>query len=267
MGLWQEEVEDAITQTPASSKGQTTPSSVIFDASLSCSPTVVPEAPSKICTRWRDMIVEWKYQVLDRFDLNRDLVCISTFYMDRYLSMNYVDEERFQLVAMASIYLATKIHSPKKVTPYMIESMGNGLITSEHIVSIELSIMKCLDWHLHPPTPVAYIENFFPLIISRCRKIDGMATSDLSEFSRFLAELSVCAYSFAFVEPSTVALAAISYSLEYFGMPEEARDALRAVANETCLLDMDAPEVEACGKLLRRMYVHAMPGDDFSWTL
>mmetsp|Transcript_7015 Transcript_7015/g.12288 ORF Transcript_7015/g.12288 Transcript_7015/m.12288 type:complete len:202 (-) Transcript_7015:348-953(-) len=124
--------------------------------------------PSEICVHWRDNIIEWKYQVVDRFDLDREIVSISTFYLDKYLSMHYVDKELFQLVAMTSIYLAIKINSPKKMTPRSIASAVNGLISAKHIEEMELSIMKCLSWHLYPPTSVAFIENFFPLISRNC---------------------------------------------------------------------------------------------------
>jgi len=53
----------------------------------------VPEAPSKICVGWREKITEWKYRLVDRFHLDRELVAISTFYLDKYLSTHYVDEE------------------------------------------------------------------------------------------------------------------------------------------------------------------------------
>lgn len=59
-----------------------------------------------MCIRWREKIIEWKYQVVDRFDLSREIVSISTFYLDQYLAMHSVDDELFQLVAMSSIYLA-----------------------------------------------------------------------------------------------------------------------------------------------------------------
>ena len=85
-----------------------------------------------MCIRWREKIIEWKYQVIDRFgkeqvgashfmyvslpmcirymysynhaeyildydrpytDLSREIVSISTFYLDQYLAMHSVDDE------------------------------------------------------------------------------------------------------------------------------------------------------------------------------
>jgi hypothetical protein len=183
----------------------------------------------------------------------------------------------FQLVAMSSIYLAIKIHSPKKVTMRSIASTGNGLITVKHIEAMELSIIETLNWHLFPPTCVSFIENFYPLLSSSTSSTTSTASDhdlyhsssynndarliDSLEFSRFLAELSVCAYPFVSVKPSSIAIAAILYSMEYFGLPDQLRHAFQSDVSEASL-DVNSPEVQACGKLLRRVYTLAMPQDN-----
>ena len=110
VGLWQDEVKGALRlESPKSAT-----------ALVQGGGVVVPEAPSKICVGWREKITEWKYRLVDRFrktstytfetrrirctapltslrpscsDLDRELVAISTFYLDKYLSTHYVDEE------------------------------------------------------------------------------------------------------------------------------------------------------------------------------
>ncbi len=198
----------------------------------------------------------------DETDLDRELVSISTFYLDRYLSTRYVNEELFQLVAMASIYLAIKIHSPKKIAIRSIVITGNGLITAENIKAMELSIMKRLEWHLFPPTSAGFIDNFFPLIAdgNGMEMADPSNANDSLEFARFLTELSACAYPFVSAKPSSIALAAMLYALDYFGILETTEEPLRKLASG---LDLDAnsEEVKTCGTLLRRMHLLAMPSN------
>lgn len=160
---------------------------------------------------------------------------------------------------MTSIYLAIKIHSPKKVAINAIANAGSGLITARHIEAMEMSIMKCLDWHLLPPTPVAYVDNFFPILSASCSG-DFAKVVDSFEFSRFLAELSVCEYPFLCAKPSSIAIAAILQSLDHFDFPSEAREAFQASVAEASL-DEKAPEVKVCAKLLRHVYKLAMPDD------
>mmetsp|Transcript_14313 Transcript_14313/g.23270 ORF Transcript_14313/g.23270 Transcript_14313/m.23270 type:complete len:158 (+) Transcript_14313:60-533(+) len=156
---------------------------------------------------------------------------------------------------MASIYLAIKIHSPQKVTIRSITSTGNDLITTRHIEAMELSIMKSLDWHLHPPTTVAFLENYFPLL----EKEDDEMT-DCLEFSRFLSELSVCAYPFVSAKPSSIAVAAMLYSLEYFGQHSKVSCCRKLM--EELGVDVRSDEVEACGALLNKVHRLAMPNQD-----
>ena len=84
-------------------------------------------------------------------------------------------------------------------------SLGNGQVRPSHIEEMELRLMRRLDWRLFPPTPAAFIEDLFPLVASGSR---GAAMADGYEFSRFLAELSVCAYPFVSARPSSVAVIA-----------------------------------------------------------
>ena len=162
---------------------------------------------------------------------------------------------------MASVYLAIKIHGHKKVTISSIASTGNGLITVKHIEAMELSIMNSLEWRLFPPTCVSFVENFYPLIANDCcaNKKDvqhlQQAVSDSFELSRFLAELSVCAYPFITAKPSSIAIAAILYSFEHFGVPQDVRDAFtQPLWTYDLSLEVIAPEVEACKRVLRKVY-------------
>ena len=250
-------------------------------------------------------------------DLIRDIVSISAFYFDQYLAKTQVDDlevrqarrldespslhrfftsfsfpipiailfcptrQVFQLVAMASLYLAIKLHSTKKISIRAIASTGNGTVTVGHIEAMELSILRRLDWHLFPPTSVSFIENFYPLIHEGddnggSRRGDGHGNGhcfagsgrglieDSLEFSRFLAELSVCSYPSVSARPSSIAIAAILLSFEYFGVPHETRDAFRrSVAGLGMDVYADSPEVEACDGPLRRVYALAMPADTF----
>lgn len=213
---------------------------------------------------------------------------VSTFYLDKYIAeKGDVDEvdEIFQLVAMTSLYLAIKLHSPRKVSARAIASTGNGSFTTWHIEEMELSIMGVLDWHLFPPTSMSFIENLHPLVVSSHRPPgDGgcddrnvfvhgedrgrgsCPIEDSLEFSRFLAELSVCSYSCASMRQSSIAIASMILGFEYFHMPDEMiGDALRdAIDGLDMDLDYDSIEVRKCVTLLRGMYALAMPADS-SW--
>ena len=236
-------------------------------SSARCSPQSVmslshPE--SEISVVWRERICEWKFEVVDRFDIDREIVCYSTYYLDQYLSTCYVDEELFQLAAITCIYLAIKLHSPKRVGIHCIASMGRGNIFPDHIAAMELSILQSLEWHLHPATPLAFIDNSFPLLTVGNDHDDNNSSNskpEAYEFARFLSELSVCAYPFVCVKPSSVAIAASLIAIEHFQLGTKTLETYQGIIKDLGL-DMYASDVTKCCDLLRHLYELAVPSNE-----
>lgn len=127
------------------------------------------------------------------------------------------------------------------------------LVTTSHLEAMELSVANTLCWHLHPPTSIRFVENFFPLIMSDVSDQFGVASA--LELSRFLTELSACVYQFTSSnsKPSSVAIAAIILSIEHFHLPKNTHVKLRELA-ETLSLEINSPEIVKCGKLLSVIY-------------
>jgi len=75
-----------------------------------------------------------------------------------------------------------------------------------------------------------------------------------------LAELSVCAYPFVAAMPSSIAIAAVLFSIDHFQLSEETKGSFKRVA-DTVRLDVDSYEVVECKKLLRKVYVSAVSQD------
>lgn len=121
------------------------------------------------------------------------------------------------------------------------------------LTAMELSVADTLRWHLHPPTSIRFVENFFPLIMGDVSDQYGVASA--LELSRFLTELSVCVYQFTSsnLKPSSVAIAAILLSIDHFQLPQKTQYKLRELA-ESLSLEVNSPEVEKCGKLLSLIY-------------
>lgn len=126
-------------------------------------------------------------------------------------------------------------------------------VTTDHLEAMELSVADTLGWHLHPPTSVRFIENFFPLIMGDVR--DEFGVSSALELSRFLTELSVCVYQFTSSnsKPSSVAIAAILLSISHFQLPHTIKDKLRELT-ASLSLESNSPEIRKCVKLLSVIY-------------
>ena len=98
---------------------------------------------------WRSKICEWSYQVIDHLDYDREIVAVSMHYLDRYLAKRTVDKRTFQLLAMTTLHLATKLYSPRhqQLSIHMLRNLSRGYFDEEHITSMEQSILRCVNVH------------------------------------------------------------------------------------------------------------------------
>lgn len=176
-------------------------------------PQVLPQnAATGITEVWREKICEWSYEVIDYFEFNREVVAVSLSFLDRYLANRIVNKKSFQLVAMTTLYLAIKLYEHGNVAISSFTELSRGNFTVGEIERMEMTIIRELNWYLHPPTSLSFCRSFltfFPMdIASRELK------HDIAEMMRFLCELSVCDYWFVTHKRSSIALAAVTIAVE-----------------------------------------------------
>ena len=210
---------------------------------------------SEINEMWREKICEWCYQFVDHFDLNREVVCVTMSYLDRYLSKRSVNRRIFQLAAMTALYLAIKLYEPGKIRMSSLIDLSRGYFLEDHIVTMEDSMLRTLGWHVHPPTPYTFVREMIPLLLGQMGPRDR---HDTKELARFLTELSVCDYWFVTKKPSSIALASLINALELQGEPKVPRNykimMLQQLGGCGSGIIYDE-EVIACHERLRDMYI------------
>lgn len=94
---------------------------------------------------WRSKICEWLFQVVDYFNYDREIVAVSMNYLDRYLCKRPVNKRTFQLLAMTSLYMASKLHRQYNSSRLRMSSlieMGREYFTEEHVTAMEKSILE-----------------------------------------------------------------------------------------------------------------------------
>lgn len=218
--------------------------------------------------KWREKVSDWMYQVIDHFNLDRDVVGIAVFYLDKYLSINYCTQAAFQLAAIASIYLSVKLHSGEKIPIEIMQKLGaNRAFTIKEIASMEMRIANSLGWQLHPPTAVAFLRILQPIVSEfSFLASDANMCANIVDFASFLSELSVCDYSFIETRPSSVAIASMLSAIEYYMLPQIALDQFKTlIINASSKLDFDEIEIRECSHKLKRIYEFAMPNDAPCW--
>jgi len=223
--------------------------------STSCTSTASSKS-GDISEVWREKICEWTFQIIDHFDINREIAFISLNYLDRYLSRRTVNRKTFQLVAMTSLFLAIKLYDSIPLRMSSFIELSRGYFKIEHIAAMETSILWTLSWHVHPPTPLNFVRNFIHLL-----EQSGCAVAvahEVKEIARFLTELSVCDYYFTTRKQSSIGLGAVLTAFGSFDeitLPLHVRRTFIDYVRSMDIIDPSSEEVQECQKCLSATYL------------
>jgi lipoyl(octanoyl) transferase len=132
---------------------------------------------------WRERICEWSYQVIDHFDFSREVVSISTHYLDRVLAKTHVNKKLFQLVAMTALYVAIKIYEPGTLNMSSMIELSRGYFSPAQMAEMEMAILRYVTYYKKQTNkPPSFEEKGFQIhsfIVVRPIKAAIKAVSDL----------------------------------------------------------------------------------------
>ena len=74
-----------------------------------------------------------------------------------------------------------------------------------------MTILKTLNWQVHPPTSICFLRQFMRLLPS---SISLVARYKIAEVTRFVSEISVCLYKFVDAPASAVAYAGMLIAMD-----------------------------------------------------
>ena len=186
-------------------------------------------------------------------DLQREVVSVAISYLDRYLAKRTVDRRTFQAAAVTALHLALKLCEPRNLPLSALLHFSRGYFEAKHIAAMEGGMLHALGWHVHPPTPLAFCQDFLRLASEEMTPRVRHAVADLA---RFMTELTVCDYWFVTKRASSIALAAIANVLKLQGsgrvdpMPQ-----IELLCRVTGVDVPDDGEILACYRRLRTMYM------------
>jgi|UniRef100_A0A7S2U530 hypothetical protein len=189
---------------------------------------------SALTETWRRKICEWSFDVVDHFGFEREVVSISFSYFDRFVALHpsiLISQKQYQLVAVTSLYLATKLHGEldKSTRESLTEAsqrnvqgklrlstfveISRGLASSRSIEEMERAILHDLSWRLNPPTSASFLSRFHQLIPNISS--NEVVITALFEMSAYLTELSICFSAISCnYSPSVIAYASLLEAME-----------------------------------------------------
>jgi hypothetical protein len=111
-------------------------------------------------TVWRARICEWLLEFVDEFDLTVDTVAVAVLNIDRYMSCRTVEGCIVQLVAMAAIMVASKVHEPYPLQVNDVQWLAEGVYCESDIRLMELDLLHTIGWDANPVTSYQFMRHF-----------------------------------------------------------------------------------------------------------
>ncbi len=171
------------------------------------------ESTPHLNSSWREKICHWSFNVIDHFDLSREVVAVSMSLFDRFLATrgNRCNGSTALLASLTTLHIAIKVNEVRKIKLGTLANLSRGQFGPAHIEEMEWNVLTSLEWKTHPPTSMSFISHLLLLLPPQ---VDDACKEEIYALSRYITELSVCDSAFVEINPSSVAFAAILNSLE-----------------------------------------------------
>lgn len=117
----------------------------------------------------RSKMCQWIYQVVDCTRLQRETAAVAVSYLDRFMCTTSFsaykaryDRKEYQLCALTSLYIATKIFEPFALDASLVSKLSRGLHTTEEIIALEYEILTALRWRVNGKLATIYSSIAIP---------------------------------------------------------------------------------------------------------
>jgi hypothetical protein len=173
----------------------------------------VDESVPRLNSSWREKICHWSFNVIDHFDLSREVVAVSMSLFDRYLATrgNRCSGSTALLASLTTLHIAIKVNEVRKIKISTLANLSRGQFGPRHIEEMEWTVLNTLKWRIHPPTSMSFLSHLLLLLPAQ---VSDACKEEIYAMSRYITELSVCDSSFVEIDPSAVAFSAVLNSLE-----------------------------------------------------
>merc|ERR1712002_133249 len=107
--------------------------------------------------RMRAILLDWLIEVCEVYRLHRETFYLAVDFIDRFLSVApAVPKNRLQLIGVTCLFIAAKIEEiyPPKLQEFAY--VTDGACSEDDILTMELVVLKQLNWSLTPKTPNAW---------------------------------------------------------------------------------------------------------------
>ncbi|XP_072836982.2 G1/S-specific cyclin-E1 [Pogona vitticeps] len=125
--------------------------------------------------KMRVILLDWLMEVCEVYKLHRETFYLAQDFFDRFMATQQnIVKTLLQLIGISSLFIAAKLEEIYPPKLHQFAYVTDGACTEEEILSMELIIMKALNWNLSPLTAVswlniylqvAYLNEFYEMLL------------------------------------------------------------------------------------------------------
>ncbi|XP_068597932.1 G1/S-specific cyclin-E1 [Brachionichthys hirsutus] len=109
--------------------------------------------------KMRALLLDWLMEVSEVYKLHRETYHLAQDYLDRFMAtQTNVFKSTLQLIGITSLFIAAKVEEMYPPKVHQFAYVTDEACSEDEILSMEIIIMKELDWSLSPQTPVSWLN-------------------------------------------------------------------------------------------------------------
>jgi cyclin B len=192
------------------------------------------EKQQQVNAKMRGILVDWLVDVHRKYKLRPETLFLAVQVIDRFLAIQVTARSHLQLVGVTSLLIAAKF---EEVYPPQIKDLvyvTDKAYSREDILSMEVSILKTLQFKVCLPTSMAFLDRY--------QSVNG-CTDAHRDLAQYLLELTLVDYKMLKYAPSHLAAASILLSNKLLRRPSWTPAAVRQTKLTEASLKSCAKEI------------------------
>ncbi|KAA8541846.1 hypothetical protein F0562_022998 [Nyssa sinensis] len=168
----------------------------------------------------RGILVDWlvEFQVSEEYKLVADTLYLTVYLIDLFLSQNYIERQRLQLLGITCLLIASKY---EEICAPRVEEfcfITDNTYSRGEVLTMEIQVLNYLLFQLSAPTAKTFLRRFLRAAQASYKN----PSLELEFLANYLAELTLVDYEFLKFLPSIVAASAVflaRWTLDQSGNP------------------------------------------------
>ncbi|XP_022720887.1 cyclin-A2-4-like [Durio zibethinus] len=155
----------------------------------------------------RGILVDWLVEVSEEYKLVPDTLYLTVHLIDWFLSQNYIERQRLQLLGITCMLIASKY---EEICAPRVEEfcfITDNTYNREEVLKLESQVLKYFGFQIFAPTAKTFLRRF--LRAAQASYKLQSPSIELEYLANYLAELTLIDYGFLNFAPSIVAASAV----------------------------------------------------------